>query len=84
MSLILGENMNGRKQFQYYIEVKEKDGKRSKYPIYRDNKRYYIYDHPVKAGKSIEDEIKDYFKVEVIGPILEKSIHQDLKFKKIE
>lgn len=76
--------MNGIKKFLYYIEVKEKNGKRTRYPIYRDNKNYYIYDHPVKAGKSIEDEIKDFFKVEVIGPILEKPIHQDLKFKKKE
>ena len=76
--------MSERKKFLYYIEVKEKDGKRSKYPIYRDSKKYYIHDHPVKVGKSIEDEIKDYFKVEVIGPILVKPLHQDLKFKKIE
>ncbi len=76
--------MNEIKRFQYYIEVKEKNGKRAKYPVYRDSKKYYIYDHPVEAGKSIEDEIKDYYKVEVIGPILEKPAHQDLKFKKID
>jgi hypothetical protein len=81
---IYSANMNERKEFLYYIEVKERDGKRTRYPIYRDDKNYYIRDHLVKAGKSIEDEIKDFFKVEVIGPILEKPIHQDLKFKKIE
>ena len=76
--------MNVRKKFLYYIEVKEKNGKRTKYPIYRDNEKYYINDHPVKIGKSIEDEIKDFFKAEFIGPILEKPIHQDLKFKKMK
>lgn len=76
--------MKGRKEFLYYIEVKEKSGERTKYLVYKDNEKYYIKDHPVKIGKNIEDEIKDFFKAEVIGPILEKPIHQDLKFKDIK
>jgi hypothetical protein len=74
--------MSMRKEFLYYIEVKEENGKRMKYPVYSYNEKYYINNHPVKAGRSIEDEIKIFFKAEVIGPILEKPIHQDLKFKK--
>lgn len=74
--------MNMRKEFLYYIEVKEENGKRTKYPVYTNNGKYYINDHPIKTGRSIEDEIKIFFKAEVIGPILEKPIHQDLKFKK--
>jgi len=76
--------MNEKKEFLYFIEVKEKNGKRIKYPVYKNNEKYYIKDHPVKIGKSIEDEIKDFFNAEVIGPVLEHPIHQDLKFKNIK
>ncbi len=76
--------MNEKKEFLYFIEVKEKNGNRAKYPVYKDNEKYYINDHPVKIGKGIEDEIKDFFEAEVIGPILEKSVHQNLKFKDIK
>ena len=76
--------MKGKREFLYFIEVREKDGKRTKYPVYKDSEKYYINDHPVMTGRDIEGEIKDFFNAEVIGPVLEKPLHQDLKFKDIK
>lgn len=73
--------MKEKKEFLYFIEVKETNGNRAKYPVYKDSEKYYVNEHPVEIGKDIEDEIKDFFNAEVIGPVLEKPIHQDLKIK---
>ncbi len=69
------------KEFLYFLEAKKPNGNRVKYPIYRDDKFYYIKDHKIKKGKDIEEEVKKLFNVEVVGPIFEKPPHQDLKFK---
>jgi len=70
-----------KKEFLFYFEVKEKTGTRKKYPIYKDNKTYYINDHSVPAGKTLDDEIRDFFNEEPIGPVFDRPLHQDLKFK---
>jgi len=76
--------MEEKKEFLYYIELKEENGKLARYPVYKSSKSYYIGGHPVEAGKSLENEIKDFFNAEVIGPAQEHIIHQELKFKDIK
>ena len=76
--------MDKKKEFIYFIEVKEKNGKVARYPVYRSENNYYIGDRPVKKGRDIEEEIKIRFDAEVIGPVLDNPAHQDLKFKDIK
>ncbi|MBM3704947.1 MAG: hypothetical protein FJW66_00335 [Actinobacteria bacterium] len=70
-----------KKEFLFYFEVKEKNGNRIKYPVYKDSKNYYISSHSVPAGKTLDDEIRDFFEAEPIGPVFDRPLHQDLKFK---
>jgi hypothetical protein len=76
--------MEKKKEFVYFIEVKEKSGNISRYPIYRSGDRYFIDEHPVKKGRGIEEEIKIHFDAEVLGPVLDNPAHQDIKFKDIK
>ena len=72
------------RKFVYFMEVKEKNGRISRYPVYRSGDMYYIDDHPVKKGRDIEEEIRIHFDAEVLGPVMDNPAHQDLKFKDIK
>jgi hypothetical protein len=74
--------MDKDRQFVYFIEVKENDGKKTRYPVYRQGEDYYIADHLLRQGKSMEDEVKEIFGAEMIGPVQDIPLHQDTKFKK--
>lgn len=74
--------MGPKKEFLYFMKVKEKDGKIVEYPIYRQDGQYFIKDHEVPAGVGIEEEIKNKFGAEAIGPVMPHSIHEETKFKK--
>ncbi len=74
--------MDLKKEFLYFMKVKEKDGKVVEYPIYRQDEQYFIKDHKVPAGVGVEEEIKNKFDGEAIGPVMPHSIHDETKFKK--
>ncbi len=74
--------MDSKKEFLYFMKVKEKDGSSVEYPIYRQDEHYFIKDHKVPAGTGIEEEIKNQFGAEAIEPVMPHSIHDETKFKK--
>ena len=76
--------MKEKKLFLYFIEIKEKNGSKIKYPVYKRGEDFFIKDHLIPRGKDMEDEIRDFFNAEFIGPVLDKPAHQDLKFKDIK
>ena len=74
--------MDTKKEFLYFMKVKEKDGIMAEYPVYRQDGQYFIKDHKVPAGVGIEEEIKNKFEVEVIEPVMPHSVHDETRFKK--
>ncbi|MFO7928068.1 MAG: hypothetical protein R6U35_00180 [Candidatus Humimicrobiaceae bacterium] len=69
-----------RKKFIFFLEAKNADGGKIKYPVYSDEEFYYVKEHKIEKGKDIEEEIEKLFKVKVTWPVFEKPPHQNKKF----